>query len=47
MLVAICSNVIATSLFFRASHMVRIAIQKLDTVEATQSMEVFLLLSVS
>jgi drug/metabolite transporter (DMT)-like permease len=39
-LVAICSGVIATVLFFRATDMVRGNMQKLAAVEATQSMEV-------
>ncbi|MEI4801650.1 multidrug resistance efflux transporter family protein [Bacillus sp. NPDC077411] len=39
-LVAICSGVIATILFFKATDMVRGDMQKLATVEATQSMEV-------
>lgn len=44
-LVAICSGVIATILFFKATDMVKGDMQKLATVEATQSMEVLLLLS--
>jgi drug/metabolite transporter (DMT)-like permease len=40
LLVAICSGVIATILFFKATDMVRGDMQKLATVEATQSMEV-------
>lgn len=39
-LVAVCSGVIATVLFFKATDMVRGDMQKLATVEATQSMEV-------
>lgn len=39
-LVAICSGVIATVLFFHATDMVRGNMQKLAAVEATQSMEV-------
>ncbi|WP_440603681.1 DMT family transporter [Bacillus sp. GB_SG_008] len=39
-LVAICSGVIATVLFFYATDMVRNNMQKLAAVEATQSMEV-------
>ncbi|CAG9614326.1 hypothetical protein BACCIP111899_03553 [Bacillus rhizoplanae] len=39
-LVAICSGVIATVLFFYATDMVRGNMQKLAAVEATQSMEV-------
>jgi len=39
-LVAICSGVIATVLFFKATDMVRGNMQKLASVEATQSMEV-------
>ncbi len=39
-LVAICSGVIATILFFKATDMVRGDMQKLAAVEATQSMEV-------
>jgi drug/metabolite transporter (DMT)-like permease len=39
-LVAVCSGVIATILFFRATDMVRGDMQKLAAVEATQSMEV-------
>jgi hypothetical protein len=39
-LVGICSGVIATVLFFRATDMVRGNMQKLAAVEATQSMEV-------
>ena len=39
-LVAICSGVIATILFFKATDMVKGDMQKLATVEATQSMEV-------
>lgn len=39
-LVAICSGVIATVLFFRATDMARGNMQKLAAVEATQSMEV-------
>ncbi|BBH23796.1 hypothetical protein Back11_51410 [Paenibacillus baekrokdamisoli] len=40
-LVAIFSGVIATVLFFKATDMVRGNMQKLATIEATQSMEVF------
>ncbi|HDR7784867.1 multidrug resistance efflux transporter family protein [Bacillus wiedmannii] len=40
LLVAICSGVIGTILFFKATDMVRGDMQKLATVEATQSMEV-------
>ncbi|HDR4482944.1 TPA: multidrug resistance efflux transporter family protein, partial [Bacillus cereus] len=39
-LVAICSGVIATILFFKATDMVKGDMQQLATVEATQSMEV-------
>lgn len=39
-LVAICSGVIATVLFFYATDMVRGNMQKLAAVEATQSMEI-------
>jgi drug/metabolite transporter (DMT)-like permease len=39
-LVAICSGVIATVLFFQATDLVRGNMQKLAAVEATQSMEV-------
>jgi drug/metabolite transporter (DMT)-like permease len=39
-LVAICSGVIATVLFFKATDLVRGNMQKLASVEATQSMEV-------
>ncbi|MGR9594770.1 DMT family transporter [Bacillus thuringiensis] len=39
-LVATCSGVIGTILFFKATEMVRGDMQKLATVEATQSMEV-------
>ncbi|WP_044748124.1 multidrug resistance efflux transporter family protein [Bacillus alveayuensis] len=39
-LVAVCSGVIATVLFFRATDLVRGNMQKLAAVEATQSMEV-------
>ncbi|MES5930063.1 multidrug resistance efflux transporter family protein [Bacillus cereus group sp. MG9] len=39
-LVAICSGLIATILFFKATDMVKGDMQKLATVEATQSMEV-------
>jgi drug/metabolite transporter (DMT)-like permease len=39
-LVAICSGVIATILFFKATDMVKGNMQKLAAVEATQSMEV-------
>ncbi|BCJ87069.1 DMT family transporter [Effusibacillus dendaii] len=39
-LVAVCSGVIATVLFFRATDMVRGNMQKLASVEATQSLEV-------
>ena len=39
-LVAICSGVIATILFFKATDIVKGDMQKLATVEATQSMEV-------
>lgn len=39
-LVAICSGLIATILFFKATDMVKEDMQKLATVEATQSMEV-------
>ncbi|MGM0884124.1 MAG: DMT family transporter [Bacillota bacterium] len=38
--VAVCSGVIATVLFFRATDMVRGSMQKLAAVEATQSIEV-------
>jgi drug/metabolite transporter (DMT)-like permease len=38
--VALCSGVIATVLFFKATDMVRGDMQKLASVEATQSMEV-------
>lgn len=40
LLVALCSGVIATVLFFTATDMVRGDMKKLATVEATQSMEV-------
>ncbi|MET3695856.1 putative multidrug resistance efflux transporter [Bacillus oleivorans] len=40
LLVAICSGVIATVLFFKATDLVRGNMQKLAAVEATQSMEV-------
>lgn len=40
LLVAICSGLIATVLFFKATDMVKGDMQKLATVEATQSMEV-------
>jgi drug/metabolite transporter (DMT)-like permease len=40
LLVAVSSGVIATVLFFRATEMVRLDMQKLAAVEATQSMEV-------
>lgn len=40
LVVAICSGVIATVLFFQATDMVRGDMQKLASVEATQSMEV-------
>jgi drug/metabolite transporter (DMT)-like permease len=39
-LVAICSGVIATVLFFKATDMVRGDMRKLASIEATQSMEV-------
>lgn len=39
-LVAVCSGVIATVLFFKATDLVRGNMQKLASVEATQSMEV-------
>jgi drug/metabolite transporter (DMT)-like permease len=44
-LVAICSGVIATVLFFRATDMVRSNMKKLAAVEATQSMEVLFALA--
>ncbi|PLR78671.1 hypothetical protein CU633_03705 [Bacillus sp. V3-13] len=44
-LVAICSGVIATALFFKATDLVRGDMQKLATVEATQSMEVLFALA--
>ncbi|PKG46417.1 MULTISPECIES: multidrug resistance efflux transporter family protein [unclassified Planococcus (in: firmicutes)] len=54
LIVAICSGVIATVLFFMATDMVRNNMSKLAAVEATQSMEVifaligeFLLLSIA
>lgn len=40
LMVAICSGVIATVLFFKATDMVKDNMQKLASVEATQSMEV-------
>ena len=40
LLVALCSGVFATVLFFKATDMVRGNMQKLASVEATQSMEV-------
>jgi Na+/melibiose symporter-like transporter len=40
LLVALCSGVIATVLFFMATDMVRGNMQKLAAVEATQSIEV-------
>ncbi|PLR79900.1 hypothetical protein CVD25_13225 [Bacillus canaveralius] len=44
-LVAICSGVIATALFFKATDLVRGDMQKLASVEATQSMEVLFALA--
>ncbi|CRK84537.1 DMT family transporter [Neobacillus massiliamazoniensis] len=45
LLVALCSGVIATVLFFKATDMVRGNMQKLASVEATQSMEVIFTLA--
>ncbi|MBO9129459.1 multidrug resistance efflux transporter family protein [Bacillus sp. 165] len=45
LLVALCSGVIATVLFFKATDMVRGNMQKLASVEATQSMEVLFTLA--
>jgi hypothetical protein len=45
LLVALCSGVIATVLFFKATDMVRGNMQKLAAVEATQSMEVLFALA--
>jgi drug/metabolite transporter (DMT)-like permease len=45
LLVAFCSGVIATVLFFMATDMVRGNVQKLAAVEATQSMEVLFALA--
>lgn len=45
LLVALCSGVIATVLFFKATDMVRGDMQKLASVEATQSMEVLFALA--
>lgn len=45
LVVAICSGVIATVLFFQATDMVRGDMQKLASVEATQSMEVLFALA--
>ncbi|MCM3790293.1 multidrug resistance efflux transporter family protein [Domibacillus indicus] len=45
LLVALCSGVIATVLFFKATDMVRGNMQKLASVEATQSMEVLFALA--
>ncbi len=45
LLVAICSGVIATVLFFKATDMVRGNLKKLASVEATQSMEVLFALT--
>lgn len=45
LLVALCSGVIATVLFFMATDMVRGNMQKLAAVEATQSMEVLFALA--
>ncbi|PLR96850.1 DMT family transporter [Bacillus sp. T33-2] len=45
LMVAICSGVIATVLFFQATDMVKGNMQKLAAVEATQSMEVLFALA--
>lgn len=45
LIVAICSGVIATVLFFKATDLVRGDMQRLATVEATQSMEVIFALA--
>lgn len=45
LVVALCSGVIATVLFFKATDMVRGNMQKLASVEATQSMEVLFALA--
>jgi drug/metabolite transporter (DMT)-like permease len=45
LLVALCSGVVATVLFFKATDMVRGNMRKLASVEATQSMEVLFTLA--
>jgi drug/metabolite transporter (DMT)-like permease len=45
LMVALCSGVIATVLFFKATDMVRGDMQKLAAVEATQSIEVLFALA--
>ncbi|RNF38269.1 multidrug resistance efflux transporter family protein [Planococcus salinus] len=45
LVVAVCSGIIATVLFFKATDMVRGDMQKLGSVEATQSMEVIFALA--